>query len=102
MPFPAGTDIFGRPAYKQVQIPVNPALLRQIADTTAGSFHVATDASSLESGLQRVLSSLEKSRIVEARQLSNVREAFDTFLLPAFFLGLVEVALAATRFRRFP
>lgn len=102
VPFPAGTDLFGRRAFRQVEIPVNPALLRQIADTTAGSFHVATDTDSLESGLQAVLSRLEKSRIVEARQLSNVREAFDVYLLPAFFLGLLEVALAATRFRRFP
>ncbi len=102
VPFPAGTDIFGRPAYKRVEIPVNPALLRGIADTTDGSFHVATDTASLETGLQSVLSRLEKSRIVEARQLSNVREVFDIFLLPAFFLGLIEVALAATRFRRFP
>lgn len=102
VPFPAGTDIFGRPAFKQVEIPVNPALLKQIAETTGGSFHLATDTSSLESGLQQVLSRLEKTRIVEARQLSNERETFDVFLLPAFFLGLVEVALAATRFRRFP
>jgi len=102
VPFPAGTDLFGRPAYKAVEIPVNPALLRQIAETTSGSFHVATDTASLENGLQQVLSRLEKSRIVESRQLSNEREAFDVFLLPALFLGLVEVALASTRLRRFP
>lgn len=102
VPFPAGTDIFGRPTFRHVEIPVNPALLRQIADTTGGSFHVATDTVSLETGLQAVLSRLEKSRLVEARQLSNERETFDRFLLPAFFLGLLEVALAATRFRRFP
>ncbi|WP_373046128.1 VWA domain-containing protein [Vulgatibacter sp.] len=102
VPFPAGTDLFGRPAYRHVEIPVNPALLRQIASTTGGSFHVATDTASLETGLQNVLSRLEKTRIVEARQFSNVTEVFELFLLPAFLLGLFEVGLAASRFRRFP
>lgn len=102
VPFPAGTDIFGRPSYKKVEIPVNPALLKKIASETGGSFYVATDTASLQNNLDAVLSQLEKTRIVEARQLSNVTESFDRFLLPAFFLGCVELALAATRFRRFP
>lgn len=102
VPFPAGYDLFGRQRYRHVEIPVNPELLRQIAQTSGGTFHVATDKASLESGLQGVLSSLEKSRIAESRQYSDVTEAFDRFLLPAVLLGICELVLASTRFRRFP
>lgn len=101
VPFPA-RDAFGRRVFRRVEIPVNPALLRDIAEATGGSFHVATDTRSLETGLQEVLSRLEKSRIVEARQLSDREERFERLLFPAFLLALVEIALASTRLRRFP
>jgi len=101
VPFPT-RDVFGRRAYKRVEIPVNPALLREIAQTTGGTFHVASDTAGLAQGLQEVLSSLEKTRIAEVRQLADRVERFDFFLLPALLLGLLEVGLATTRFRRFP
>jgi len=102
VPFPAGTDLLGRPTFQRVEIPVNPALLREIAQTTGGSFHVATDTEGLKTGLDRILSELEKSRIVEAKHIGDREEIYDRFLLPALLLGLIESALAATRFRRFP
>lgn len=102
VPFPAGKDVFGRQRYREVQIAVNPELLEKIAETTGGVAYVATDRASLEGNLQEVLASFEKSRIVEARQLSNVTEVFDRFLLPALLLGCLEVVLSATRLRRFP
>lgn len=102
VPYPAGTDIFGRPSFKQVEIPVNPKLLEEIAATTGGAAYIASDRAALEGHLGDVLSRLEKSRIVESRQYAQVEEDFDRFLLPAFFLGFLEVLLASTRFRRFP
>jgi len=102
VPFPAGTDIFGRQTYRNMQIAVNPELLEKIAEETGGAAYLATDRASLEGNLQDVLARLEKSRMVESRQLSSVTEIFDRFLLPALILGCLGVVLSATRFRRFP
>lgn len=102
VPFPAGRDLFGRPAFRRVVIPVNPDLLRGIAETTDGAFYVATDRASLEGHLEDVLRRLEKSRLVEGRQLAAVKEAFPLFLFPAFVLAALDLLLAATVLRRFP
>ena len=102
VPFPAGRDLFGRPTYRKVVLPVNPELLQGIADTTGGAFYVATDRDSLEGNLEDVLRRLEKSRLVEGRQLSRVQEVFGLFLFPAFLLVVLDLALAATVLRRFP
>ena len=102
VPFPAGRDLFGRPAYRRVVIPVDPDLLRGIADTTGGAFYVATDRASLEGNLEDVLRRLEKSRLVEGRQLAHVTPAFGLFLLPAFALAVLDLLLGATVLRRFP
>ncbi|AKU89987.1 VWA domain-containing protein [Vulgatibacter incomptus] len=102
VPFPAGMDVFGHQVFNNVKVAVNPALLEDISRTTGASSYIATDKASLEGNLQQVLAELEKTRIVEARQLSNVTELFDLFLLPALLLGCLEVVLSATRFRRFP
>lgn len=102
VPFPAGTDLFGRKAYRRVVIPVNPDLLRGIADKTGGAFYVATDRASLEGNLEDVLRRLEKSRLVEGRQLARVTEAFGFFLFPAFALVVLDLLLGATVLRRFP
>src|SRR5207248_8665151 len=66
VPYPTGTDLFGRSIYEQVEIDVNPELLREIARTTGGASYQATDRATLESGLAQVLDSLEKSKIYEA------------------------------------
>jgi Ca-activated chloride channel family protein len=102
VPYPAGRDLFGRQVYRNVVIPVNPDLLEGIADTTGGNFYVATDRASLEGHLEDVLRTLEKSRLVEGRQLSRAREVFGFFLFPAFVLVAVELLLGATVLRRFP
>ncbi len=102
VPFPAGVDRFGRQTYRNVEIAVNPKLLEEISETTGARSYVATDKASLEGNLQDVLAQLEKSKIVEERQLSNVTEIYDRFLIPALILGGLGVVLAATRFRRFP
>lgn len=102
VPFPAGTDIFGRQMFKNLPIAVNPELLENIARETGGAAYIATDRESLEGNLQDALASFEKSRIVESRQLSNVTEIFDRFLLPALVFGCLGAVLAATRLRRFP
>ncbi|HEY0840246.1 MAG TPA: VWA domain-containing protein, partial [Vulgatibacter sp.] len=102
VPFPAGTDLFGRQVFKNLPIAVNPELLENIAKETGAAAYIATDRDSLEGNLHEALASFEKTRIVESRQLSNVTEIYDRFLLPALIVGCVGVVLGATRLRRFP
>lgn len=102
VPFPAGADMFGRPAYKNVPIPTNPGLLREIASKTGGDFYVATDRESLEGNLEDVLRKLEKSRFFESSKASERDDVFFAWLHPAVLLLLAELALSATLFRKFP
>jgi Ca-activated chloride channel homolog len=97
VPYPTGTDLFGRTLYEQVEIDVNPELLQTIAKTTGGAAYQATDRESLEHGLSQVLDSLEKSKIYEAGGSSHYDEWYGRMFLPAAMLGLFGLALRATR-----
>jgi Ca-activated chloride channel family protein len=97
VPYPTGTDLFGRTLYEQVEIDVNPELLQQIASTTGGAAYQATDRETLERGLSQVLDSLEKSKIYEAGGTAHYDEWYARMFLPAAMLGLFGLALRATR-----
>ena len=97
VPYPTGTDLFGRTLYEQVEIDVNPELLQQIAASTGGAAYQATDRESLERGLSQVLDSLEKSKIYEAGASAHYDEWYARLFLPAAMLGLFGLALRATR-----
>ena len=97
VPYPTGTDLFGRTLYEQVEIDVNPELLQQIASTTGGTAYQATDRETLEHGLSQVLDSLEKSKIYEAGGSAHYDEWYARMFLPAAMLGLFGLALRATR-----
>ncbi|MCA3016309.1 MAG: VWA domain-containing protein [Myxococcaceae bacterium] len=102
VPFPAGQDLFGNTAWRDVEIPVNPQLLQTMAEVTGGEFYRATDREELKQNLQRVLDSLERSKILEGGVITNYRERFHPFLLAAFTLLLLELLLKATVLRVFP
>ncbi|HWE24049.1 MAG TPA: VWA domain-containing protein, partial [Myxococcales bacterium] len=55
VPYPVGTDLFGRTLYEQAELDVNPELLQQISETTGGASYQATDRETLERGLSQVL-----------------------------------------------
>ncbi|HYZ89068.1 MAG TPA: VWA domain-containing protein [Myxococcales bacterium] len=97
VPYPTGTDLFGRTLYEQVEIDVNPELLQQIAHLTGGRAYQATDRETLERGLAQVLDSLEKSKIYEAGGSTQYDEWYARLFLPAAMLGLCGLALRATR-----
>jgi Ca-activated chloride channel family protein len=101
VPYPVGA-LFGQTIYERREFPVNPALLRRIAETTGGAYSNATDRGSLEHGLQDVLDRMEKTRIIEIGGGSRTRELFPALLLPAFWLAAAGLALALTRLRSFP
>ena len=97
VPYPTGTDLFGRTTYEPVEIDVNPELLQQIAKATSGSYYAATDKETLESGLRGVLDSLEKSKIYEAGGSTRYDEWYARFFLPAALCGLLGLALRGSR-----
>jgi Ca-activated chloride channel family protein len=102
VPFPAGKDLFGNTVWREMEIAVDPTLLQQIAKLTGGEYYRATDAEELKSGLQHVLDSLEKSKLVEGGATANYTEAFSPFLALAFLLAAAELLLRATWLKVFP
>ncbi len=102
VPFPAGTDIFGQTAWREVEIPINPELLQKLATMTGGEFYRATDRESLKDGLQQVLDSLERSKLMEGGAMATYREQFHQLLLAAALLLCLEFFLKSTLLRVFP
>jgi Ca-activated chloride channel family protein len=102
VPFPQGTDLFGNTVWRETEIPINPELLQDIADSTGGEYYRATDPESLKQGLQKVLDSLERSKLMEGGASANYREDYHRYLLLAFGLAALELLLRATFLRVFP
>jgi Ca-activated chloride channel family protein len=102
VPFPQGQDLFGNTVWRETEIPINPELLQDIADRTGGEYYRATDPEGLKQGLQKVLDSLERSKLMEGGASATYREEFHPFLLAAFGLAALELLLRATFLRVFP
>jgi Ca-activated chloride channel family protein len=102
VPFPAGQDIFGNTAWRDVEIAINPELLQAMAKRTGGAFYRATDRETLKDGLQKVLDSLERSKIIEGGATATYRELFHQWLLLSALLLLLELVLRSTALRVFP
>ncbi|RKH02340.1 VWA domain-containing protein [Corallococcus sp. CA053C] len=102
VPFPQGTDLFGNTVWRETEIPINPELMQDIADRTGGEYYRATDPEGLRQGLQKVLDSLERSKLMEGGASATYRENFHPFLLAAFGLAALELLLRATFLRVFP
>lgn len=102
VPFPVGVDLFGNTSWREVEIPINPELLQEISRKTGGEFYRATDGQGLKDGLQKVLDSLERSKLLEGGALSTYREEFHDWLLAAFVLAALELLLRATILKVFP
>jgi Ca-activated chloride channel family protein len=102
VPFPQGKDIFGHTAWREVEIPINPQLLEQMARETGGEFYRATDRESLKQGLQKVLDSLERSKLMEGGATATYRERFHELLWWAALLLVLEFVLRSTVLRVFP
>ncbi len=102
VPFPAGQDLFGNTAWRDMEIPINPELLEQIADITGGEYYRATDREELRAGLQKVLDSLERSKLMEGGAMANYREGYHPYLLWAFALAAAELLLRWSALRVLP
>lgn len=93
-------DLFGQPRYVTVPFPVNPKLLKDLAEKTGGSMYVATDATSLRAGFHDVLNKLEKTKFESS--VATYEELFRFLLLPAVMLLALDALLRALLLRRFP
>jgi Ca-activated chloride channel family protein len=102
VPFPAGKDLFGRPVYREATVPTDPALLEDLAKTTGGQAYVAKDGEELDARLNEVLDALDRSRLEATVYTAPKAELFPYFVLAGVLLLAVELALSATRLRRFP
>ncbi|WP_224365312.1 vWA domain-containing protein [Hyalangium versicolor] len=102
VPFPQGQDLFGNTVWRETEIPINPELLQDIASSTGGEYYRATDPEGLKQGLQKVLDSLERSKLMEGGASATYREDYHPFLLLAFGLAALELLLRSTFLRVFP
>jgi Ca-activated chloride channel homolog len=93
-------DLFGQPRYVRMPFPVNPKLLKELAEKTGGSMYVATDATSLRAGFHDVLNKLEKTKFESS--VATYEELFRFLLLPAVALLALDALLRALLLRRFP
>lgn len=105
------TDRFGRTHLTQQHLPLDEATLEAIADTTGGEYFRARDTESLAAIYARI-DALEKTRVSEERffqyadlavepvDLAGVR--IPPLLLIPLIALLVEILLAATRYRTLP
>ncbi|MCP4652049.1 MAG: VWA domain-containing protein [Candidatus Omnitrophica bacterium] len=99
VPYPVN-DLFGRQAYRNVEIPLDEELLRQIAQKTEGRYYRAVDTESLRE-IYKEIDSLEKT-IIQDKGFMRHKELFSWFLLPALILLLMEVILTNTVLRVLP
>jgi Ca-activated chloride channel family protein len=95
-----GLDLFGRPLFGGGNFPVNPELLKRMAQRTGGEFYLASDRRGLERSFHGILDKLEKSEIEDAGAVYG--ELFPAFLVPAVLLLLCEALLSTTWLRRWP
>jgi Ca-activated chloride channel homolog len=95
-----GTDVFGRPIWDQGEFPVNPELMRELAERTGGESFVTSDRSSLERSFHAILDRLERSDIEDAGRVYG--ELYPAFAAPALVLLVLELLLGVIYLRRWP
>ncbi|MCA9610345.1 MAG: VWA domain-containing protein [Myxococcales bacterium] len=99
-PVQQGTDIFGRPLFDRGNYPINPELLREMAETTGGEYFQVADRQGLENSFHQILDRLERSEIEDTGRVFG--ELFPALVWPAVLLLLLEVILRMVVLRRWP
>jgi len=93
-------DALGRPIYGRARIPVNPELLKSIAQKTGGEFWIATQTEELRSSMHAILDRLTKTKFEAAS--GDLVERFPLLLVPGVVLVLLEALVRVAVVRRFP
>lgn len=95
-----GRNLLGQPRFDEQNFPINPQLLKELAQKTSGSMYVASDATALQASFHDVLDKLEKSRFEAG--IARFEELFPILLLPGVLILALEAFLRAFVLRRFP
>jgi Ca-activated chloride channel family protein len=98
VPYPSGgRDVLGMPSYGYAVFPVNPDLLKSLADKTDGRFFTATSPRELETSLQRILGEMDKTRLLSGPPVRRPIDLYPLLLFPALLLLLLSLLLGMTR-----
>ena len=98
-PFPV-QDFFGRTVMRPVQVEIDEATLKQIAEKTGGQYFRATDLQSLAAVYDEI-DQLERTEVTELRYLQYT-EHYHAFVLCAFVMLSGSLICTGTVFRRLP
>jgi Ca-activated chloride channel homolog len=99
-PVQTGNDLFGRPVFDRGNFPINPELLKKVAEQTGGIAFQVSNREDLEQSFHTILDKLERSEIEDAGRIYG--ELFAVFAMPALGLLLLELVLSALVLRRWP
>jgi len=90
-------DMFGRTITQNMEVEIDEAVLKEIAQTTGGNYFRATNTNKLREIYQEI-DQMEKTRL-DVKQFSRKKEEYFPFLLAAMLLILLESVLRYTVFR---
>lgn len=93
-------DMFGRTVTRDMPVEIDEDVLKQIAETTGGSYFRATDNNKLREIYQEI-DQLEKTRL-DVKHFSKKKEEYFPFLLAAMIILLLDISLRYTLFRTIP
>jgi Ca-activated chloride channel family protein len=96
---PVNDPVYGR-IYTDMQVEIDEASLKQIAQTTKGLYYRATDKPSLERIFEEI-GRLEKTKI-RVKSYTHYDERFLDFLFPALALVFLGTLAGFTRFGKIP
>ena len=98
----AGQDPFsGRPSYRNVEFPINPELMQEMADHTGGQYFRALDAVAMADDLHEILDEYDQTQL-EDRGRPRQREYYVPFVIAALLLFSTHFFFGHTAVREFP
>lgn len=96
-PYPV-TNPFGQTEYRLMDVEIDEALLKDVADQTGGKYFRATDEKSLAT-IYAEISGMEKTE-VKVHEFVNYNDLYQYFLIPGFLLIALSGLLGMTIWRR--
>ncbi|MCS6799408.1 MAG: VWA domain-containing protein [Myxococcota bacterium] len=99
-PVQVGVDLFGEPLLDRGEFPVNPALLRTMAERTGGQAFQIVDRRGLEDAFHRILDALDRAVLQESGRLGV--DLYGLLAWPALVLVVLEALLGLFVLRRWP
>jgi Ca-activated chloride channel family protein len=97
--FPINDPVYGK-IYADIQVEIDEASLKRIAEITGGLYYHSTDRPSLQRIFEDI-GRLEKTKI-KVKSYTHYNEHFMEFLMPALVLVFIGTIAGFTRFRKVP